>query len=108
MKKFFTELTEVLSTVALSSCFIYLLFKYVIGTPDDIKSMGSNIKKIDTKVSNVIYRQDFIDSSLDEIETTQLDVSQRLYDNNYLIKENNEQLQQLQKDLKIYNYNKNK
>ena len=108
MKKFFTELTEVLSTVALSSCFIYLLFKYVIGTPDDIKSMGSNIKKIDTKVSNVMYRQDFIDSSLDEIETTQLDVSQRLYDNNYLIKENNEQLQQLQKDLKIYNYNKNK
>lgn len=97
MKRFFTELLEVLTAVILSSFIIYSVFIKIIGTPKDIKSIESNAAITKNKVDTVLMKQDLIDSGINEIENTQMDVSQRLYDNNYLIKQNSEELEKLQK-----------
>jgi hypothetical protein len=97
MKRFFTELLEVLSAVILSSFIIYSVFIKIIGTPKDIKSIESNTVITKNKVDTVLIKQDLMDSGINEIQNTQMDVSQRLYDNNYLIKQNSEELERLQK-----------
>jgi peptidoglycan hydrolase CwlO-like protein len=100
MKKFFTELLEILSTLVLSSFIIYSLFKYIIGTPADIKSMSTKVGTIEHIVDTISKKQNSISNDIYQIGNTQIDVSQRLYDNNYLIKENNEEIKQLQKLIK--------
>lgn len=100
MKKFFTELMEVLSAVLLSSFIIYSVFTKIIGTPKDIKSIESNVTTIKNNVDTVSQKQDLIIGGINQIENTQIDVSQRLYDNNYLIKQNSEQLEKLEKHIK--------
>lgn len=97
MKRFFTELLEVLTAVILSSFIIYSVFIKIIGTPKDIKSIESNAAVTKNKVDTVLMKQDLIDSGINQIENIQMDVSQRLYDNNYLIKQNSEELEKLQK-----------
>jgi peptidoglycan hydrolase CwlO-like protein len=110
MKKFFTELMEVVSAVALSSFIIYSVFTKIIGTPKDIKSIESNVattkNKVDTvyqKVDTVSQKVDLMIGGINEIESTQVDVSQRLYDNNYLIKQNSEQLEKIENLIKDIN-----
>jgi methyl-accepting chemotaxis protein len=100
MKKFFTDLLEVLSAVALSSFIIYSVFTKIIGTPKDIKDIESNVVTIKNKVDTVYEKQNSIGDGINKIESTQLDVSQRLYENNYLIKQNNEELEKLGKIVK--------
>lgn len=97
MKRFFTELMEVLSAVLLSSFIIYSVFTKIIGTPKDIKSIESNVTTTKDKVDTVLIKQDSISNGIIQIENTQVDVSQRLFENNYLIKQNNEQLEKLGK-----------
>ena len=97
MKKFFTELMEVLSAVILSSFIVYSVFTKIIGTPKDIKSIESNVAITKNKVDTVYEKQNSMGDGINKIENTQIDVSQRLYENNYLIKENNEKLDKLQK-----------
>lgn len=103
MKKFFTELLEILSAVALSSFIIYSVFTKIIGTPKDIKSIESNVATIKNKVDTVSQKQDLIIGGINQIENIQVDVSQRLYDNNYLIKQNSEQLEKIEKLIKVIN-----
>jgi peptidoglycan hydrolase CwlO-like protein len=100
MKKFFTELLEILSAVALSSFIIYSVFTKIIGTPKDIKSIESNVVTTKNKVDTIFQKQDLIIGGINQIESTQVDVSQRLYDNNYLIKENNQEIKELHKLIK--------
>lgn len=100
MKKFFTELMEVLSAVVLSSFIIYSVFTKIIGTPKDIKSIESNVTTTKSKVDTISQKQDLIIGGINQIESSQVDVSQRLYDNNYLIKQNSEQLEKLEKHMK--------
>ena len=88
MKKFFTELMEVLSAVLLSSFIVYSVFTKIIGTPKDIKSIESNVVTTKDKVDTVLIKQDSISNGIIQIENTQIDVSQRLFENNYLIKQN--------------------
>jgi len=100
MKKFFTELMEVLSAVLLSSFIVYSVFTKIIGTPKDIKSIESNVVITKNKVDTVFEKQNSIVEGINKIDSTQIEVSQRLFDNNYLIKENNLQLEKLQKIMK--------
>ena len=100
MKKFFTELMEVLSAVLLSSFIIYSVFTKIIGTPKDIKSIESNVTTIKSKVDTVSQKQDLIIGGINQIRNTQVDVSQRLYDNNYLIKQNSDDIKHLEKLIK--------
>jgi len=100
MKKFFTELMEVLSAVLLSSFIIYSVFTKIIGTPKDIKSIESNVTTIKSKVDTVSQKQDLIIGGINQIGNTQVDVSQRLYDNNYLIKQNSDDIKHLEKLIK--------
>jgi hypothetical protein len=97
MKKFFTELLEVLSAVTLSSFIIYSVFTKIIGTPKDIKSIESNAAITKNKADTILIKQDLISNGINQIGNTQADVSQRLYDNNYLIKQNSEQLDKIEK-----------
>jgi len=97
MKKFFTELMEVLSAVILSSFIVYSVFTKIIGTPKDIKSIESNVAITKNKVDTVYEKQNSMGDGINKIENTQIDVYQRLYENNHLIKENNEKLDKLQK-----------
>tara|TARA_R110000868_G_scaffold30253_1_gene112150 strand:+ start:4534 stop:4857 length:324 start_codon:yes stop_codon:yes gene_type:complete len=103
MKKFFTELMEVLSAVILSSFIVYSVFTKIIGTPKDIKSIESNVAITKDKVDTVLIKQDSISNGINQIENTQADVSQRLYENNYLIKQNSDQLEKLEKVMKSIN-----
>jgi len=100
MKKFFTELLEILSAVALSSFIVYSVFIKIIGTPQDIKSIESNVVITKNKVDTISQKQGLIEDRLNKIENTQVDVSQRLYENNYLLKQNNEQLDKIEKLIK--------
>ena len=100
MKKFFTELLEILSAVALSSFIVYSVFTKIIGTPQDIKSIESNVVITKNKVDTISQKQGLIEDRLNKIENTQVDVSQRLYENNYLLKQNNEQLDKIEKLIK--------
>ena len=97
MKKFFTELLEILSAVALSSFIVYSVFTKIIGTPQDIKSIESNVVITKNKVDTISQKQGLIEDRLNKIENTQVDVSQRLYENNYLLKQNSQELQKLEK-----------
>jgi hypothetical protein len=97
MKRFFTELMEVLSAVLLSSFIIYSVFTKIIGTPKDIKSIELNVTTTKDKVDTVLITQDSINNRINQIENLQIDFSQRLFENNYLIKQNNEQLEKLGK-----------
>jgi hypothetical protein len=97
MKKFFTELMEVISAVALSTFIIYSVFTKIIGTPQDIKSIESNVVITKNKVDTVLIKQDLINNRINQIQNTQIDISQRLFENNYLIKQNSEQLEKLEK-----------
>jgi hypothetical protein len=97
MKKFFTELMEVLSAVLLSSFIVYSVFTKIIGTPKDIKSIESNVVTTKNKVDTVFEKQNLIRDGINKIDSTQIEMSQRLFDNNYLIKQNNEKLDNLQK-----------
>lgn len=100
MKKFFIELLEVLSAVALSSFIVYSVFTKIIGTPKDIKSIESNVVTTKNKVDTIFQKQDLTNRGINQIESTQIDISQKLYDNNYLIKENNQQIKELHKLIK--------
>ena len=100
MKKFFTELLEILSAVVLSSFIVYSVFTKIIGTPQDIKSIESNVVITKNKVDTISQKQGLIEDRLNKIENTQVDVSQRLYENNYLLKQNNEQLDKIEKLIK--------
>ena len=100
MKKFFTELLEILSAVALSSFIVYSVFIKIIGTPQDIKSIESNVVITKNKVDTIFQKQSSIEDRVGMIESTQVDVSQRLYENNYLLKQNNEQLDKIEKLIK--------
>jgi len=100
MKKFFTELLEILSAVALSSFIVYSVFIKIIGTPQDIKSIESNVVITKNKVDTISQKQSLIEDRINKIENTQVDVSQRLYENNYLLKQNNEQLDKIEKLVK--------
>jgi septal ring factor EnvC (AmiA/AmiB activator) len=100
MKKFFTELLEVLSAVALSSFIVYSVFTKIMGTPQDIKSIESNVVTTKNKVDTIFQKQDLTNRGINQIESTQIDISQRLYDNNYLIKENNQEIKELHKLIK--------
>ncbi len=97
MKKFFTELMEILSAVILSSFIVYSVFTKIIGTPKDIKSIESNVAITKNKVDTVYEKQNSMGDGINKIENTQMEVSQRLFENNYLIKENSEKLEKLQK-----------
>ena len=97
MKKFFTELMEVLSAVLLSSFIVYSVFTKIIGTPKDIKSIESNVVITKNKVDTIFEKQNSIVEGINKIDSTQVDVSQRLFDNNYLIKQNSLQLERLEK-----------
>jgi septal ring factor EnvC (AmiA/AmiB activator) len=97
MKKFFTELMEVLSAVLLSSFIVYSVFTKIIGTPKDIKSIESNVVITKNKVDTISQKQNSIEEGINKIESTQVDVSQRLYENNYLLKQNSQELQKLEK-----------
>jgi septal ring factor EnvC (AmiA/AmiB activator) len=97
MKKFFTELLEILSAVALSSFIVYSVFTKIIGTPQDIKSIESNVVTTKNKVDTISQKQNSIEGGINKIESTQIDISQRLFENNYLIKQNNEQLERIEK-----------
>jgi septal ring factor EnvC (AmiA/AmiB activator) len=97
MKKFFTELLEILSAVALSSFIVYSVFIKIIGTPQDIKSIESNVVITKNKVDTIFQKQSSIEDRIGKIESTQVDISQRLYENNYLLKQNNEQLDKIEK-----------
>jgi len=88
MKKFFTELMEYLSAVILSSFVIYSVFTKIIGTPKDIKAIESNVVTIKSNVDTVSQKQDLIIEGFNRIGTTQTDIYQRLYDNNYIIRQN--------------------
>ena len=100
MKKFFTELMEVLSAVLLSSFIVYSVFTKIIGTPKDIKSIESNVVITKNKVDTISQKQNSIEEGINKIDSTQVDVSQRLYENNYLLKENSQELQKLEKIMK--------
>jgi hypothetical protein len=100
MKKFFTELMEVLSAVLLSSFIVYSVFTKIIGTPKDIKSIESNVVITKNKVDTIFEKQNSIVEGINKIDSTQVDVSQRLYENNYLLKENSQELQKLEKIMK--------
>jgi hypothetical protein len=100
MKKFFTELMEVLSAVLLSSFIVYSVFTKIIGTPKDIKSIESNVVITKNKVDTVFEKQNSIVEGINKIDSTQVDVSQRLYENNYLLKQNSQELQKLEKIIK--------
>lgn len=97
MKKFFTELLEILSAVALSSFIVYSVFTKIMGTPQDIKSIESNVVTTKNKVDTISQKQNSIEGGINKIESTQIDISQRLFENNYLIKQNNEQLERIEK-----------
>jgi septal ring factor EnvC (AmiA/AmiB activator) len=100
MKKFFTELLEILSAVALSSFIVYSVFTKIIGTPQDIKSIESNVVITKNKVDTISQKQSLIGDGINKIDSTQIEVSQRLYENNYLLKQNNEQLDKIEKLIK--------
>jgi hypothetical protein len=100
MKKFFTELMEVLSAVLLSSFIVYSVFTKIIGTPKDIKSIESNVVITKNKVDTVFEKQNSIVEGINKIDSTQIEVSQRLYENNYLLKQNSQELQKLEKIMK--------
>jgi fructose/tagatose bisphosphate aldolase len=100
MKKFFTELMEILSAVILSSFIVYSVFTKIIGTPKDIKSIESNVVTTKNKVDTISQKQNSIEEEINKIDSTQVDVSQRLYENNYLLKENSQELQKLEKIMK--------
>jgi peptidoglycan hydrolase CwlO-like protein len=100
MKKFFTELMEILSAVILSSFIVYSVFTKIIGTPKDIKSIESNVVITKNKVDTIFEKQNSIVEGINKIDSTQVDVSQRLYENNYLLKENSQELQKLEKIIK--------
>jgi hypothetical protein len=100
MKKFFTELMEVLSAVLLSSFIVYSVFTKIIGTPKDIKSIESNVVITKNKVDTIFEKQNSIVEGINKIDSTQVDVSQRLYENNYLLKQNSQELQKLEKIMK--------
>jgi septal ring factor EnvC (AmiA/AmiB activator) len=100
MKKFFTELMEILSAVILSSFIVYSVFTKIIGTPKDIKSIESNVVITKNKVDTISQKQNSIEEGINKIDSTQVDVSQRLYENNYLLKENSQELQKLEKIMK--------
>ena len=97
MKKFFTELMEVLSAVLLSSFIVYSVFTKIIGTPKDIKSIESNVVTTKNKVDTIFEKQNLIGDGINKIEITQVDASQKLYENNDLLKQNNEKLDRLEK-----------
>lgn len=97
MKKFFTNLMEILTTIALSSCLIFILFKYVIGTPEDIKTLGSKVNVIKETVDTIKNKQLINSEILDAIENTQFDLSQRIHNNNFLLKENSDQLEEIKR-----------
>jgi peptidoglycan hydrolase CwlO-like protein len=103
MKKFFTELMEVLSAVLLSSFIVYSVFTKIIGTPKDIKSIESNTTITKNKVDTISAKQELIIGGINQIGNTQVDVSQRLFENNYLIKQNNDDIKHLEKLIKNIN-----
>lgn len=97
MKNFFTNLMEILSTIALSSGLIYILFKFVIGTPEEIKTLGSKVNTIKENVDTIKNKQMLDREILNGIENTQFDLSQRIHDNNFLLKENSDQLEEIKR-----------
>jgi len=100
MKKFFTELLEILSAVTLSSFIVYSVFTKIMGTPQDIKSIESNVVTTKNKVDTIFQKQNLTNNRINQIESTQIDISQRLFENSYLIKQNNEQLDKIEKLIK--------
>ena len=71
MKNFFIRITELFTTVSLAGVLIYFLFKFVIGSPEDLKQVHTDLR-------TTIYSIDTVKSSLDTLKTTNAFVLQRM------------------------------
>jgi hypothetical protein len=63
MKNFFIRITEIFTTVSLASILIYFLFKFVIGSPEDLKQVHTDLRE-------TIVSIDTVKSSLDTLKMT--------------------------------------
>ena len=71
MKNFFIRITELFTTVSLAGVLIYFLFKFVIGSPEDLKQVHTDLR---TTISSI----DTVKSSLDTLKTTNAFMLQRM------------------------------
>jgi hypothetical protein len=102
MKNFFIRITELFTTVSLAGVLIYFLFKFIIGSPEDLKNAHTQLNNLNTSI-------DTIKSSFDTLKTTntfmlermmaieerQVDHTQKLDETEKITKKNNSELVQL-------------
>lgn len=95
MKKFVGQVAELFTVLILAGALMYYIFRVVIGTPDQIKSIDKNVKQIAHSVDTVKTEQLFIIQRLQSLEERQLTHTQALTTISTSTEETNVQLLQL-------------
>lgn len=104
MKNFFIRITELFTTVSLSSFLIYFLFKFIIGSPEDLKQVHTDLKSvtksmdtIKTSVDSLNQTNQFMLERMMVIEERQVTHNQKLDETDELIKKSQYELVELRK-----------
>jgi hypothetical protein len=99
MKNFFVRITELFTTVSLAGILIYFLFKFIIGSPEDLKEVSVGLKGVNKSIDTLIgsldtinSRNSFIMERMLVIEERQVDHSYKLNETEKLVKKNNFEL----------------
>lgn len=102
MKNFFIRITELFTTVSLAGVLIYFLFKFIIGSPEDLKKAHTQLNNINTSIDTIKSSFDtlkiantFMLERMMAIEERQVDHTQKLDETEKITKKNNYELVQL-------------
>jgi hypothetical protein len=102
MKNFFIRITELFTTVSLAGVLIYFLFKFIIGSPEDLKNAHTQLNNLNTSIDTIKSSFDtlkiantFMLERMMAIEERQVDHTQKLDETEKITKKNNSELVQL-------------
>jgi hypothetical protein len=102
MKNFFIRITELFTTVSLAGVLIYFLFKFIIGSPEDLKKAHTQLNNLNTSIDTIKSSFDtlkiantFMLERMMAIEERQVDHTQKLDETEKITKKNNSELVQL-------------
>ena len=104
MKNFFIRITELFTTVSLAGVLIYFLFKFIIGSPEDLKRAHTQLNNLNTSIDTIKSSFDtlkmtntFMLERMMVIEERQVDHTQKLDETEKEVKKSNSELVKLRK-----------
>lgn len=102
MKNFFIRVTELFTTVSLAGVLIFFLFKFIIGSPEDLQQVHKDLRNVSTSIDTIKSSFDtlkmtntFMLERMMVIEQRQVDHSVKLDETEKLMKKSNSELVKL-------------